>query len=62
MSELAVSEITTYPRRSTPENITPQSAGRILIIDDEAEIRERWRLFYNSRVIPSSSPALDTKA
>jgi len=40
MSELAVSEITTYPRRSTPEITQPQSAGRILIIDDEAEIRE----------------------
>src|SRR6266436_762950 len=35
MSDLAVSEITPITRRSTP-----QSAGRILIIDDEAEIRE----------------------
>jgi DNA-binding NtrC family response regulator len=34
MSELAV-----IPRRSTPE-VAPQSAGRILIIDDELEIRE----------------------
>jgi DNA-binding NtrC family response regulator len=40
MSELAVSEITTIPRRGTPETTQPQSAGRILIIDDEAEIRE----------------------
>jgi DNA-binding NtrC family response regulator len=39
MSELAVSEITPLPRRGTPES-RPQSAGRILIIDDEAEIRE----------------------
>src|SRR6202158_1542020 len=39
MSDLALSEVTPTPRRSTPE-ITPQSAGRILIIDDEAEIRE----------------------
>jgi len=41
MSELAaVSEVTTIPRRSTPERTQPESAGRILIIDDEAEIRE----------------------
>jgi len=41
MSELAaVSEVTTIPRRSTPERRQPESAGRILIIDDEAEIRE----------------------
>src|SRR3984957_12956975 len=40
MSELAVSEVTTIPRRSTPERTLPESAGRILIIDDEAEIRE----------------------
>src|SRR5271169_5252237 len=40
MSELAVSEITTVTRRSTPERTQPESAGRILIIDDEAEIRE----------------------
>ena len=40
MSELAaVSEITTITRRGTPENAA-SSAGRILIIDDEAEIRE----------------------
>jgi DNA-binding NtrC family response regulator len=40
MSELAVSEVSTVPRRSAPETPSPQSAGRILIIDDEAEIRE----------------------
>jgi DNA-binding NtrC family response regulator len=40
MSELAVSEITTAPRRNTPETTQSPSAGRILIIDDEAEIRE----------------------
>jgi DNA-binding NtrC family response regulator len=40
MSELAVSEVSTVPRRSAPETATPQSAGHILIIDDEAEIRE----------------------
>src|SRR6266403_1950630 len=39
MSDLAVSEITPSTRRSTLQS-TPQSAGRILIIDDEAEIRE----------------------
>src|ERR1700704_1460476 len=39
MSDLALSEVTPISRRSTPQN-TPQSAGRILIIDDEAEIRE----------------------
>src|ERR1700726_4085796 len=39
MSDLAVSEVTPITRRSTPQS-TPQSAGRILIIDDEAEIRE----------------------
>src|SRR5882762_278994 len=39
MSDLAISEITPITRRSHPEN-PPQSAGRILIIDDEAEIRE----------------------
>src|SRR6202158_1954210 len=39
MSELAVSEATPITRRSPLES-TPQSAGRILIIDDEAEIRE----------------------
>src|SRR5467141_73204 len=39
MSDLAVSEITPITRRSHPEN-PPQSVGRILIIDDEAEIRE----------------------
>src|SRR5438876_1642013 len=39
MSDLALSEITPITRRSTPQS-TPQSAGRILIIDDEAEIRE----------------------
>src|ERR1700687_518384 len=38
MSDLALSEVTPISRRSTPE-ITPQSAGSILIIDDEAEIR-----------------------
>src|SRR6202790_1232921 len=39
MSELALSEVTPITRRSTLDS-TPQSAGRILIIDDEAEIRE----------------------
>src|SRR5258708_13653070 len=39
MSDLAVSEITAIPRRTAPESKAP-SAGRILIIDDEAEIRE----------------------
>jgi len=39
MSEAAVSGLMAIPRRSTPES-TSQSAGRILIIDDEAEIRE----------------------
>ena len=39
MSEVAMSEVAAISRRSTPES-TPQSAGRILIIDDEAEIRE----------------------
>src|SRR5665811_47640 len=39
MSEVAMSEVATLARRSTPAS-TPQSAGRILIIDDEAEIRE----------------------
>jgi len=39
MSEVAVSEVTPIPRRNTPES-APASAGRILIIDDEAEIRE----------------------
>src|SRR6202140_1137067 len=39
MSDLALSEVTPITRRSTPPS-TPQSAGRILIIDDEAEIRE----------------------
>src|SRR3981081_2673259 len=39
MSDLALSEVTPITRRSTPQN-TPQSAGRILIIDDEAERRE----------------------
>ena len=39
MSELAISEVMAAARRSTPENPQP-SAGRILIIDDEAEIRE----------------------
>src|ERR1700687_1848337 len=38
MSDLALSEVTPITRRSTPQS-TPQSAGRILIIDDEAEIR-----------------------
>ena len=40
MSDLAMSEVMIIPRRSTPENTQGQSAGRILIIDDEAEIRE----------------------
>src|SRR5450755_3578736 len=40
MSDLAVSEVTAVPRRSTPERTQPENAGRILIIDDEAEIRE----------------------
>ncbi len=39
MSDVAMSEVTAISRRGTPEN-TPASAGRILIIDDEAEIRE----------------------
>src|SRR5208337_2798836 len=39
MSEVAVSEAATASRRSAPES-SPPSAGRILIIDDEAEIRE----------------------
>jgi DNA-binding NtrC family response regulator len=39
MSELAISEVVATARRGTPENPQP-SAGRILIIDDEAEIRE----------------------
>src|SRR5271154_3975650 len=39
MSEVAVSEATPITRRNTPENAS-QSAGRILIIDDEVEIRE----------------------
>ena len=39
MSEAAVSEISTVPRRSAPES-KPENAGRVLIIDDEAEIRE----------------------
>src|SRR5271169_5360493 len=39
MSQLAVSELAPITRRSTPESKV-QSAGRILIIDDEAEIRE----------------------
>src|SRR5271156_1614429 len=39
MSEVAVSEATPITRRNTPEN-APTSAGRILIIDDEVEIRE----------------------
>src|SRR6202522_3710894 len=40
MSELLMSEPTTVTRRSTPLENTSPSAGRILIIDDEAEIRE----------------------
>jgi DNA-binding NtrC family response regulator len=40
MSDLAVSQVTPLPRRSTPQRAQPESAGRILIIDDEAEIRE----------------------
>src|SRR5258707_925674 len=39
MSDLAISEITQITRRTAPESKAP-SAGRILIIDDEAEIRE----------------------
>ena len=39
MSEVAMSEATATSRRGTPDN-APPSAGRILIIDDEAEIRE----------------------
>src|SRR4030081_1486828 len=38
MSDLALSEVTPITRRSTPQST--QSAGRILIMDDEAEIRE----------------------
>jgi CheY-like chemotaxis protein len=34
-----MSEVAVISRRSAPEG-TPQSAGRILIIDDELEIRE----------------------
>jgi DNA-binding NtrC family response regulator len=40
MSELAISEVTQMTRRATPEQNRPQTAGRILIIDDEAAIRE----------------------
>jgi len=40
MSDLAVSDLTPVPRRSAPRRTQPESAGRILIIDDEAEIRE----------------------
>src|SRR6202161_3388920 len=40
MSELLMSEPTTVTRRSTPPENISSSAGRILIIDDEAEIRE----------------------
>ena len=40
MSKLAMSEIITIPNRDTPETTEPGSAGKILIIDDEAEIRE----------------------
>jgi DNA-binding NtrC family response regulator len=40
MSAPAVSEVTPIPRRGTPQRTQPESAGRILIIDDEAEIRE----------------------
>ncbi len=39
MSDLAISEVTPITRRSPIES-KPQSAGRILIIDDEAAIRE----------------------
>src|ERR1700719_89750 len=39
MSDLAISEVTPITRRA-PQEMKPQSAGRILIIDDEAEIRE----------------------
>src|SRR5208337_2901260 len=39
MSELAISDVAVISRRSGPQS-TPQAAGRILIIDDEAEIRE----------------------
>ncbi len=40
MSAPAVSEVTPIPRRGTLQRTQPESAGRILIIDDEAEIRE----------------------
>src|SRR5271163_3508110 len=40
MSELALSEVTPITRRSAPPENTSPSAGRVLIIDDEAEIRE----------------------
>jgi len=40
MSELLMSEPATITRRNTPPENTLPSAGRILIIDDEAEIRE----------------------
>ena len=39
MSEVAMSDIAVISRRSGPQSV-PQNAGRILIIDDEAEIRE----------------------
>jgi len=39
MSEVAMSDVAVLSRRSAPQT-TPPSAGRILIIDDEAEIRE----------------------
>src|ERR1700731_4136758 len=39
MSDLPISEVTPITRRA-PQEIKPQSSGRILIIDDEAEIRE----------------------
>ena len=34
-----MSEVAVIPRRGAPES-APQSAGRILIVDDEQEIRE----------------------
>ena len=60
MSELAISDVTIIPRRSASQSAypspsqsapqsTPQSAGRILIIDDEAEIRESLETLASTR-------------
>ena len=45
MSDLAISEVTPITRRSTPPETRPQSAGRILIIDDEAAILHALQIF-----------------